>query len=121
MLVTKKIRRWVIAPPAGPGDVLRERFLADGTLTQDRLAEAMNVSRFSVNQIINRRRSVTAEMAIRLGYVTSTSPELWLNLQRSVDLYEAELKLGDEIKRLRVLRSAKADSELYIDNLEAAD
>jgi len=75
----------------------------------------MKVSRFSVNQIINGRRAVTAEMAIRLSRVTSTTPTFWLNLQRDVDLYQAELKLADEINRLQVLRPAKSDQELFVD------
>jgi addiction module HigA family antidote len=113
--VTSRERRLVDARPIGPGDVLRTRFLAVSGLTQDRLAEAMKVSRFSVNQIINGRRSVTAEMAIRLSHVTSTTPIFWLNLQRDVDLYEAELKLASEMSRLKVLRPAKSDDELFVD------
>jgi antitoxin HigA-1 len=93
----------------------RTRILAASGVTQDRLAEAMKVSRFSVNQIINGRRAVTAEMAIRLSHVTSTTPAFWLNLQRDVDLHNAELKLAAEIGQLKVLRPAKSDQELFVD------
>lgn len=96
-------RRSLTAPPPSPGDVLRGRLVAAAGITQDKLALAMNVSRFSVNQIVNGKRAVTAEMAMRLGRVTGTSAEFWLNLQRNVDLYDAENKLAKEIETLPVL------------------
>lgn len=98
------------APPISPGDVLRDKFLIN--ITQDQLAQAMRVSRFSVNQIVNGRRSITAEMALRLSKVTSTSHDYWLNLQRAVDIYEAELKLKNELATLDVLRPAMPEAEL---------
>lgn len=100
----------VPAPPIFPGDVLRERFLVD--VTQDQLAQAMRVSRFSVNQIVNGRRSITAEMALRLSKVTSTSHEFWLNLQRAVDIYEARLKLKDELATLQIVRQPTEQVDL---------
>ena len=103
---------YVPAPPVSPGEALRE-FILGTSITQERLADAMQVSRFSVNQIINGRRSVTAEMALRLARVTSTTPGLWLNLQRDMDLYHARLKLGSQINKLKVLRPPKAQHELF--------
>ena len=73
-------------------------------ITQEQLADAMQVSRFSINQIVNGRRSVTADMALRLARVTSTTADFWLNLQRDVDLYEAGNKLADVLRSLPVLR-----------------
>jgi addiction module HigA family antidote len=78
--------------PISPGEVLRKKI----GVTQDQLAEAMNVSRFTINQLMNGKRGVTAEMALRLARVTSTSAEFRLDLQRDVDLYDAELKHGRE-------------------------
>jgi addiction module HigA family antidote len=106
--------RYIPAPPISPGDVLRKRILSAG-ITQEQLADAMAVSRLSVNQIINGRRTITAEMAVRLAHVTSTTPELWLNLQRKVDLYDARRKLEPELPRLAVLRPPKRDDELFVD------
>lgn len=91
--------------PETPGDVLRERLERFG-ITQDDLAEALKVSRLSVNQLVNNRRTVTAEMALRLGRVLGTSPGLWLNLQQAVDLFDASMRLGDELETLDVLRPA---------------
>lgn len=101
------------APPISPGDVLRDTFLVD--LTQDQLAQAMRVSRFSINQIVNGRRSVTAEMALRLSKVFGTTHDFWLNLQQAVDIYEARLKLKDELSNLKVLRKEKLNAELVTD------
>jgi antitoxin HigA-1 len=109
-----KPARLVPAPPIGPGDVLRDHILKSG-ITQDQLADAMRVSRFSVNQIVNGRRSITADMALRLAHVTSTTPGFWLNLQREVDLYRARLKMGDLLDRLTVLRQPKPERELFIE------
>ena len=106
---------YVPAPPISPGDVLREFILSDPAITQEGLATTMQVSRFSINQIVNGKRAVTAEMALRLARVLSTTPKLWLDLQRDVDLYAARRKLGEEIEVLKVLRSPKAEKDLFID------
>jgi addiction module HigA family antidote len=103
--------KFVAARPIGPGDLLRKRILGaefgGKKITQDRLAKALAVSRLSVNQIINGRRSITADMALRLAHVLGTTPEFWLNLQRDIDLYEARIGLGKELERLEVLRPSK--------------
>jgi addiction module HigA family antidote len=106
--------KYVPAPPIGPGEALR-KYILGSKITQERLADAMQVSRFSVNQIINGRRSVTPEMALRLARVTSTSPDLWLNLQQEMDLYRAKLKLSSELEKLPVLRPPKSERELFSD------
>jgi addiction module HigA family antidote len=106
--------RLIPAPPLSPGDALRSFILGDDSkITQDELADAMQVSRLTVNQIINGRRSVTADMALRLARVTSTSPDVWLNLQMAVDLYKAKLKLADRLGKLVVLRAPKSKRQLF--------
>ena len=90
--------------PPSPGAVLRRRVLAKLNVTQDELAKALGVSRFTVNQILNEKRSVTAEMAVRLGRVLDTSPELWLRLQSQLDLFQASQKLAKELAKLPQIR-----------------
>ena len=102
-------RRRKEAEPISPGEVLRKRI----GVTQEELASAMRVSRFTINQIVNGKRGITAEMALRLSRVTSTSVEFWLNLQRDVDLYYARRKLGSELEKLRVVRPPKTHQELF--------
>ena len=88
-----------------PGEILRDVLVALN-VTQDHFADALGVSRYSVNQLINDRRSVTAEMALRLSRVTGSKPEFWLNLQRDVDICEAKRAIGKEVGRLEVLSDA---------------
>jgi antitoxin HigA-1 len=106
--------KYVLAPPTSPGEVLRKRILKED-ISQEALAKALDVSRFSVNQIINEKRAITPEMALRLARVTGTSPEFWLNLQREVDLYVARKKLGARLEKLPVLRAEKKEHQLYRD------
>ena len=92
-------------PPISPGEVLREDFLSKSGVTQEQLAAALGVSRVTVNQLLNDRRDVTAEMALRLAQVLSTTPEYWLNLQTKVNLYRARRRKGPEIGLLKRLRA----------------
>ena len=101
------------APPVSPGDILREFILEKLDLTQEQLAAAMQVSRLSISQIVNGRRAVTTEMAIRLAHVTSTTPEFWLNLQRNLDLHAAHRKLSKTLSNLTVVRQTKSKRDLF--------
>lgn len=105
------------AGPVGPGDALREFVLEAHGLTQDELAQAMGVTRYSINQLVNDRRSVTAEMALRLAKATSTSPQFWLNLQQNADLAKARKRLDRKggLERVRVLRAAVPEKGLFHD------
>lgn len=76
--------------PTHPGEFIREDILLEFDLTQGELAEKLGVSRRSINQLVNEKRSITADMALRLGKFTNTSPQLWLNLQTAVDLWTAQ-------------------------------
>lgn len=73
--------------PATPGEVLLD-VLEDIDLTQGELAERLGVSRSTVNELLKGRRSVTADMAHRLGRLMGNGPTLWINLQRQVDLWD---------------------------------
>ena len=72
--------------PTHPGEILREDFLPDYGLSVAALAEAVGVSRQSINELLRERRAVSAEMALRLARLFGNAPEFWLNLQRTVDL-----------------------------------
>lgn len=95
-------------PPLSPGSVLQERIVGRLGISQAALAKALGVSRFTVNQVLGGRRGVSAEMALRLGHVLDTSPELWLKLQAQVDLYEARRAIGAELAKLPPLRGKDA-------------
>jgi antitoxin HigA-1 len=101
--------------PTAPGEILREEFLAAHGITQDRLAEAMGVSRFRVNEVINGKRAITAETALLLAAALGTSPEFWLNLQRAVDLHQGRLHLSSELKRVKRVLQKKLVKEIFYD------
>ena len=75
--------------PTHPGEFIREDILVEFSLTQEELAQRLDVSRRSINQLVNGKRGITADMALRLSKFTNTSPQLWLNLQTAVDLWDA--------------------------------
>jgi addiction module HigA family antidote len=92
--------------PTHPGEMLREDFLPDYNLTVSGMAEALGVSRQSVNELLRERRAVSPEMALRLGRLFGNSPEFWLNAQRAVDLWLAAEALKEEVARIRPLSAA---------------
>jgi addiction module HigA family antidote len=92
--------------PIHPGEILREDFMPDYGLTVSALASALGVSRQSVNELVRERRAVSPEMALRLGRLFGNSAEFWLNLQRSIDLFDAQAAAGGEVERIQPLRVA---------------
>ena len=98
----KKLRR----PPTHPGEFLREDFLPDYDLTVSGLATALGVSRQSVNELLRERRAISPRMALRLSRLFGNSPEFWLNLQRAVDLWEAENAIKDDVRQIKPMRVA---------------
>ena len=92
--------------PIHPGEILREEFMPQYELSVTALAQAAGVSRQSMNELLRERRAVSAEMALRLGKLFGTTPDYWLNLQRNVDLWDAERGLRKAIARIRSLRVA---------------
>jgi len=75
--------------PTHPGAILREDVLPEINLTQGQLAEALGVSRRTINMICTEQRPVTPDMAIRLGRFLGNGPGLWLRMQQQRDLWDA--------------------------------
>lgn len=96
---TSEIKR----KPTHPGEMLREDFLPDFGLTASGLAEAIGVSRQSINELLRERRSVSPQMALRLARLFGNSPEFWLNAQRAVDLWNATKAIKNDVSRIRPL------------------
>jgi addiction module HigA family antidote len=86
--------------------MLREDFLADYGLTVAGLADAIGVSRQSVNELLRARRAVSPEMALRLSRLFGNSPEFWLNAQQAVDLWDASRTLKQAVRRIKPLGAA---------------
>lgn len=99
---TRQMRR----RPTHPGSMLREDFMPDYGLTVVALADALGVSRQSINELLRGRRAISPEMALRLSRLFGNSPEFWLNAQRSVDLWDAAQNIKDAMARIKPLRVA---------------
>lgn len=80
--------------PTHPGEILMSEFLEPMGLTQVELAKRMGVPIQRVNTLINGKRDITAETAILLARVLKTTPEFWMNLQDTLDLFEAQRHLA---------------------------
>lgn len=92
--------------PIHPGEMLREDFVPDYELSVSSLAEALGVSRQTVNELLRERRAVSPEMALRLSRLFGNSAEFWLNAQRAVDLWDAAQDIGREVERIKPLAVA---------------
>ena len=93
--------------PVSPGEMLREEFLKEYGLSQNRLARAIGISPNRIAEIVADRRRITADTALRLGLYFGNSPEFWLNLQTHYDLKRARQRLSPEAaKRIRAQRAA---------------
>jgi addiction module HigA family antidote len=92
--------------PTHPGEMLREDFLPDYGLTVAGLAEALGVSRQTVNELLRERRALSPEMALRLSRLLGNSPEFWLNAQRAVDLWDAAQAIRADVERIKPLSAA---------------
>lgn len=92
--------------PTHPGEMLSEDFMPDYGLTVAGLAEAVGVSRQSINELLRGRRAVSPEMALRLSRLFGNSPEFWLNAQRAVDLWDASQAIKDDVARIKPLQVA---------------
>ncbi|NVD72306.1 addiction module antidote protein, HigA family [Duganella sp. BJB488] len=88
--------------PIHPGEILREEFLAPLGMTPHALSKALRVAPSRVNDIVNEKRGVTADTALRLARYFGGDPQSWLNLQQAYDLKMATRlamkKIIDEIE-----------------------
>lgn len=77
-------------PPTHPGKILLEEFLHPLGMTQMELAEQLHVSYPRINEVVNGKRGITPDTALRLSALFGTSPEFWLNGQQNWDLWHAK-------------------------------
>jgi antitoxin HigA-1 len=86
-------------PPTPPGQILVQEFLEPLGLSQSDLTARMGIPVQRVNQIVRARRTITAETALLLAEALGTTPQLWMNLQTSHDLWAAERQLAQRRAR----------------------
>ena len=87
--------------PVHPGEILRDELEAL-EMSAKAFAVALDVPANRVTAILNGQRGVSADTALRLSRYLGTTPEFWLNLQKTYELRSAEIETGDHIaKRIR--------------------
>jgi addiction module HigA family antidote len=93
--------------PVTPGEVLKEEFLDGYDLSQNALAKAIGISPNRIAEIVNNRRRITADTAVRFGLFFGNSAEFWMNLQAHHDLKLARKSIrADEAARIKARRAA---------------
>ena len=90
--------------PTHPGEIVKEDFMKPFGLTQTQLAEELNTTFRTINEIINEKRNISPEMAIKLARYFGTTEELWMNLQNQYDLYQVKSKKRDILKKIKPYR-----------------
>jgi addiction module HigA family antidote len=96
-------------PPIHPGEILREEFLVPLGLSANALAIAIGVPATRVNEIVNERRGITGDTALRLGRYFHMTAEFWMGLQGDFDLELVRYRSGREIKQ--AVRPAARDKK----------
>lgn len=90
-MTTKKLQ------PIHPGEVLREEFINPMGMSQREFAEKIGVTHTRLNQVVNEKRSITADTALRLSKALGTTAEFWMNLQTRYDLDQTRDESGSRI------------------------
>jgi addiction module HigA family antidote len=94
--------------PVHPGEVLHEEFLVPAGLSQNRLALDIHVPARRINEIVQGKRRITPDTALRLARYFDNSPQFWLGLQMDYDLEVAQDELAEEIARdVRVMAATQ--------------
>ena len=94
-------------PAIHPGEHLAEE-LRELDMSAASLARQIEVSPSRITEILNGRRAITGDTALRLAHFFDTSAEFWLNLQKLYELRIAEKKIGGSIRALPTLKNREA-------------
>ena len=93
--------------PTHPGEILQEEFLKPLGISQYRIAKDINVPARRINEIVQGKRSISADTALRLARYFGTTDRFWLNLQARYDLEIEKDRLGKRlVKEVEVLKKA---------------
>ena len=92
--------------PTHPGAILREDVIPALGISVSATAEALRISRQMLHKILNETAPITPEMAVRIGKFCGNGPDIWLRMQQACDLWEAQQKLADEVKKIPTAKVA---------------
>lgn len=93
-------------PPIHAGEILREEFLSPLGMSAHQLAMALRVPATRINDIVNEKRGITADTALRLSRYFGTTSRFWMNMQTSWELEVAEDQMGNAVRRDVLPRTA---------------
>jgi addiction module HigA family antidote len=96
---TKRPRKTKMLPPIHAGEILREEFMKPLGISINQLARDLRVPVTRMSEIVNERRGITADTALRLARYFNNSVQFWINLQKSYEIEVAERSLGETIAR----------------------
>ncbi len=102
-----------LSAPIHPGEILLEEFMEPFGISQNALAKDIGVSPRRVNEIVNGKRAITPDTAVRLSLYFGTSEKFWMNLQASYELDLLNDELREKIGR-QVRKRAPASGTLRI-------
>jgi antitoxin HigA-1 len=90
--------------PSHPGELLRELVLPAIAKPKSEIARLLGISRQALYDILNEKAPITAEMAVKLGKLCGNGPNLWINLQRTYDLWHAQRRV--DVSKIPTLQEA---------------
>lgn len=93
-------------PPLHPGEVLREEFLMPLHLSAGRVARACGVPRTRIERIMREELGISGDTALRLARFFGTTPDFWMNLQKTYEIDQARSAIGAAIEAIEPLQSA---------------
>jgi antitoxin HigA-1 len=92
--------------PTHPGEVLREDVLPALNKPKAEIAKLLGVSRPTLYDVLNEKRPISPNLALRLGKLVGGGPEIWLSMQQAYDLAETKAEIADELKNIPTLHAA---------------
>jgi len=86
--------------PTHPGAILREDVLPDLRMSKTKFAEALQISRQQLHGILTEQKSVTPNIALRLGKFIGNGPDIWLRMQEAYDLHKERAKIKRVLRKI---------------------
>jgi addiction module HigA family antidote len=90
--------------PTHPGAILREDVLPALEMTQTEFAQRLGVSRLTVSELLHEKRGMSPEMAARVGKLLNTTPESWLRMQQTLDLWQVQQQ-PEKLARIKPIKA----------------
>jgi len=93
--------------PTHPGEILREDVLPALRKSKTEIADLLGVSRPTLYDVLNEKRPITPNLALRIGKLVGGGPEIWLRMQQLYDLSETEKEIAKDLAHIPTLHAAE--------------